>query len=87
MRAEDLPEDLLAGASAGAPRAASAKGSAPMRTKLEELERRNIEEALAAEGGNRTHAAERLGISRRALLYKLKDYGIDADAEGEKGGP
>ena len=30
-------------------------------------------------------AAELLEISHRALLYKLKDYGIDADAEGEKG--
>jgi two-component system response regulator AtoC len=26
-----------------------------------------------------------LEISHRALLYKIKDYGIDPDAEGEKG--
>ena len=32
--------------------------------------------ALRATGGNRTHAAKRLGISHRALLYKLKEYGI-----------
>jgi DNA-binding NtrC family response regulator len=32
--------------------------------------------ALAAEGGNRTRAAKRLGLSRRALLYKILKYGL-----------
>jgi two-component system response regulator AtoC len=35
-----------------------------------------IRRALGATGGNRTHAARLLGISHRALLYKLKEYGI-----------
>jgi two-component system response regulator AtoC len=35
-----------------------------------------IRKALARTGGNRTHAAKLLEISHRALLYKLKDYGI-----------
>ncbi|MEZ4216775.1 MAG: sigma-54 dependent transcriptional regulator [Myxococcota bacterium] len=35
-----------------------------------------IRRALRATGGNRTHAARRLRISQRALLYKLKEYGI-----------
>ena len=35
-----------------------------------------IRRALAATAGNRTHAARVLGISHRALLYKLKEYGI-----------
>ncbi len=35
-----------------------------------------IRRALHATGGNRTHAAKRLEISHRALLYKLKEYGI-----------
>ena len=35
-----------------------------------------IREALTAAGGNRTHAARLLGISHRALLYKLKEYGL-----------
>ncbi|MEE3330580.1 MAG: sigma-54 dependent transcriptional regulator [Myxococcota bacterium] len=39
-------------------------------------ERTAILRALRATGGNRTHAAKRLRISPRALLYKLKDYGI-----------
>jgi len=35
-----------------------------------------IRKALAQTGGNRTHAAKLLEISHRALLYKIKDYGI-----------
>jgi two-component system, NtrC family, response regulator AtoC len=35
-----------------------------------------IRDALAAANGNRTHAARLLGISHRALLYKLKEYGL-----------
>jgi two-component system response regulator AtoC len=35
-----------------------------------------IRRALAATDGNRTRAARLLGISHRALLYKLKEYGI-----------
>jgi two-component system response regulator AtoC len=39
-----------------------------------ELEKHLIERALEETGGNRTHAAEKLEISHRTLLYKLKDY-------------
>ncbi len=35
-----------------------------------------IRRALVETGGNRTHAAKLLEISHRALLYKVKDYGI-----------
>jgi DNA-binding NtrC family response regulator len=31
---------------------------------------------LTQTGGNRTRAAELLEISHRALLYKIKEYGI-----------
>jgi DNA-binding NtrC family response regulator len=41
---------------------------------LEVMERRMIEEALAATGGHQQKAAERLGISRRTLSRKLKSY-------------
>jgi len=41
------------------------------------LEREYIRKALAATGGNRTRAAKLLEISHRALLYKMKDYGIE----------
>lgn len=39
----------------------------------QEIERAYIERALAETGGNRTRAAKVLGISRRSLLYKLKE--------------
>jgi two-component system response regulator AtoC len=35
-----------------------------------------IERALRATDANRTHAARLLDISHRALLYKIKEYGI-----------
>jgi transcriptional regulator with AAA-type ATPase domain len=51
--------------------------STSMREQMEELEKRNLREALRETGGNRTHAARKLGISRRALLYKLKKHGLE----------
>ena len=41
------------------------------------LEADLIRRALEATGGNRTNAARLLEISHRALLYKLKEYGIN----------
>jgi len=40
------------------------------------LEADMIRRALRATNSNRTHAARLLGISHRALLYKIKEYGI-----------
>ncbi|CDL50238.1 bacterial regulatory, Fis family protein [Escherichia coli 2726800] len=34
-------------------------------------------EVLEQQEGNRTRTALMLGISRRALMYKLQEYGID----------
>jgi DNA-binding NtrC family response regulator len=43
---------------------------------LEDAERQLIVRALKAHGGNRTRAAEQLGISRRTLHRKLNAYGL-----------
>ncbi len=43
---------------------------------LHALEARTIRAALAAAKGNRTHAADLLGVSRRTLQRKLKDFGL-----------
>ncbi len=43
----------------------------------EKIERELIRRALTRTRGNRTRAAQLLDLSHRALLYKLKDYGID----------
>jgi DNA-binding NtrC family response regulator/pSer/pThr/pTyr-binding forkhead associated (FHA) protein len=64
----DLPEAVVAG-----PREIVRSA---VRDELGAIEHDRIERALAAEGGNRTYAARRLGISRRALLYKISKYGL-----------
>lgn len=47
---------------------------------LSNLERQSLIDALAAHAGNRTHAARALGISRRALHYKLHKYGLSDES-------
>jgi DNA-binding NtrC family response regulator len=54
----------------------SPSAGGPMKEQLADLEKKSILDALDAEKGNQTRAARRLGISRRALLYKLEKYGI-----------
>ena len=49
---------------------------------MDEIERRAILGALEKTGGNRTQAAERLGIGLRTLQRKLKDYRLSGKAEG-----
>ncbi|MGD0650081.1 MAG: sigma-54 dependent transcriptional regulator [Verrucomicrobiia bacterium] len=44
---------------------------------VEEAERQLIVQALKETGGNRTRAAEKIGISRRTLHRKLKKYGLE----------
>jgi two-component system response regulator HydG len=43
---------------------------------LDELERMHIDRTLKHHGGNRTHAARELGISRATLIAKIKRYAI-----------
>jgi two-component system response regulator HydG len=44
---------------------------------LEEVERRYILRVLQAAGGNKSLAAQRLGVSRRTLYRKLGEYGVE----------
>jgi len=53
-----------------------AGSAAPAPVTLADAERVAITEALAATGGNRVHAAQRLGIARSTLLEKIKRLGI-----------
>ncbi|GAB5544136.1 MAG: sigma-54 dependent transcriptional regulator [Sandaracinaceae bacterium] len=54
---------------------------------LAELERFAILETLKAVGGSKSRAAEVLGISRRTIQYRLKEWGLggktDEDGEGD----
>lgn len=64
--AEHLPGDSLA--------AAQADGR--LREHVDSVERDAIVKALAEANHNQTHAAKRLGLSRRALIYKMEKYGL-----------
>jgi DNA-binding NtrC family response regulator len=50
---------------------------------LKEVERQAILAALKATAGNRRLAADRLGISRRTLQYRLKEYGLPDEESDE----
>ena len=68
---EALPENVRA------PSPDSARpGEFGMKRARRTFETDLIRRALRATSGNRTHAARLLEISHRALLYKLKEYGI-----------
>jgi DNA-binding NtrC family response regulator len=49
---------------------------------LREMEKKMIQTALQEHGGNRTHAAEVLGISVRTLRNKLHEYRQEMEREG-----
>jgi two-component system, NtrC family, response regulator AtoC len=53
-----------------------ANGSA-FKDRVAALEKQLIKEALDRAGGNRTKAAEELGIYRRLLYAKIKEYGLE----------
>jgi two-component system response regulator AtoC len=78
--AASLPERLRAARTPDRPAepAASmpADGDLSIKRAAREAEETLIRRALARTRGNRTRAAELLEISHRALLYKIKEYGI-----------
>jgi two-component system, NtrC family, response regulator AtoC len=82
---EHLPDRIWAPAPAGQA-GASARAGADLSLKraVRSLEESYIRAALQRTRGNRTRAAELLELSHRALLYKIKEYGIDPDLEGER---
>jgi two-component system response regulator AtoC len=48
-----------------------------VKRQTETLERTLIKNALERTGGNRTRAAKLLDLSHRALLYKIREYGLE----------
>jgi two-component system response regulator HydG len=80
----DLPGHLMA--APAAPQSESAALSAPvpgrplkdaLKTSISTIEKDYIIAALREEGSNRTNAAKRLGISRKGLQLKIKEYGLE----------
>jgi len=81
IRISDLPPELLEpGVSPGSPgRAEDADGEdLSVKRRLAALERVLIQRALERTAGNRTQAAKILDISYKALVYKIRDYGLDS---------
>lgn len=81
-RDEILEADLSPGLRAPPPVTTTEqiRDDAPLEEKVASLERIEIERALAVAGGNRSHAATRLGLSRQGLLNKMARYGLKQDA-------
>ena len=76
---EDLPEQLLR--RRAAPDAAeSALETAADIVTLEQLDRRYILRAIALLDGNKSRAAELLGLDRRTLYRRLEKYEADVRA-------
>jgi two-component system response regulator AtoC len=67
----ELPENVVS-----PPPSASGGADFSLKRARRQAEVAAIERALRATGGNRTRAARLLEVSHRALLYKLKEYGI-----------
>ena len=74
----DFPKELILGISAG--------GEDRLRpgVTIEEMEMRLILKTLEAVDGNKTKAAQMLGVTARTLHNKLADYGLKDRVEGEK---
>ena len=68
-------QDLPLGGQRGLDARPPAKGDLGLRPRMRALEGELIQEALRRTRGNRTQAARLLGITHRALLYKLHDKG------------
>jgi DNA-binding NtrC family response regulator len=83
VRAEHLPPEVTGGRRGGGP--SPSPFTSDVVRPLAEIEKLAIEHALAACGGNKTRAAQQLGISRQTLRTKLKEYalGDDHDDGGE----
>lgn len=75
-----LPKEIILEPKQETPSSASRMGSpSPEAPSLPETEKRLIEEALLKTKGNRTRAAKLLGISRFALLNRIKKFNLKED--------
>jgi transcriptional regulator with PAS, ATPase and Fis domain len=68
----DLPEQIRAGSQGG-----GTPKELPTNLTMDQLEKLAITKALEQCGNNRTHAANRLGISVRTLQRKLRQYDLE----------
>ena len=82
LELEDLPPQIRG--MAGEPRDGAKDLKEMVRESGEIVERRVILDALAKAGGNVTHAARLLVISRATLQSKMKSFGLQASRSSKK---
>ena len=75
----DVAPESRSSASGGAGAPSSREWPLTLAEAVREFERRHIEAALAAEDGNMTRAAARLGLERSHLYKKLRQLGMRAE--------
>ena len=75
-RQPEIQQSQISGAMSGNPVAQRQSASIPVGN-LDSMEEQMIIRALERSGGHRSQAAEQLGISRRTLSRKLKEYNIN----------
>ena len=74
---DDVPEEITASQNAAPVSGATvAPKSVPTATTLAQAEKEQILAAIAAHHGNKSRAAEALGISRRTMHRKLNEWNI-----------
>jgi len=78
ISAKDLPRSIYRGKSNSSEALLPAQGRS-LKEVMNDIEKQIIKKILAEPGGNRSKSAERLGISRRALHYKLVEYQLADD--------
>jgi PAS domain S-box-containing protein len=81
----EIQPEQIAAAMSGSPTALRQSASMPVGN-LDSMEEQMIIRALERSGGHRGQAADQLGISRRTLSRKLKEYNINITA-GEGSNP
>ncbi|HEY8144782.1 MAG TPA: sigma 54-interacting transcriptional regulator, partial [Kofleriaceae bacterium] len=62
-------------------------GGLDVRQQIADVERASILAVLEACGGNQTHAARKLGLSRRALIYRMEKHGLKPPPGSGRGSP
>ncbi|MDY0397816.1 MAG: sigma-54 dependent transcriptional regulator [Desulfuromonas thiophila] len=81
LQRSDLPAPLDRAIDGGPPGLPPFDSSGPLPQRLEQIEIFFIRQALQQAQGVQAQAAERLGISRSNLQYKLRKYGLIGDSE------
>ena len=79
IRPEHLPDEVLRGAARSAQGDGGMIGGRYRAPASRTEEKETIVSALRDTGGNRTHAARHLGMSRSALWIKMQRYGLDLE--------